>query len=160
MKRISQGAGPNPKKFRSLHQVSCGGVVVKGVLPAVKVCLIARKRGGRTIWCLPKGHVEKGETLRETALREIKEEAGITSSIQAPLETISYSFFDEPTQTFIFKKVHFFLAHYVKGNLSDHDDEVAAVRWFPFETAFKRLEYPSERLMLKSVKRKLQSITP
>ncbi|MBI4367895.1 MAG: NUDIX hydrolase [Candidatus Omnitrophica bacterium] len=133
------------KGIRSAQQVSAGGVVFKKLNSEVQVCLIARRRENRMVWCLPKGHVEKNEALDQAALREIKEETGISGSILSPLNVIQYSFFDSESKKRISKTVHFFLASYVHGNLQDHDDEVEDARWFPIQGALKQIEYPGER---------------
>ena len=43
---------------------------------------------------IPKGKQEKGETLAETALREIEEETGIQGEIVKPLSTVHYTYTD------------------------------------------------------------------
>ena len=42
-------------------------------------------RRGALRWSLPKGHVETGETVEDTAVREVAEETGITGRVVAPL---------------------------------------------------------------------------
>lgn len=42
-------------------------------------------------WVLPKGHIEAGESLKETAVREVREEAGVWASVKDKLKTSSYS---------------------------------------------------------------------
>lgn len=147
------------KPSRTLTQVSAGGVVFKRLLSGVRVCLIARRRGKQLIWCLPKGHIEKGESLRRTALREVREETGISGTVLSPLGVIRYSFFDPETKRRVSKSVHFFLIQYLKGKLTDHDEEVEEARWFPVSKVFQRAEYRSEYQILKKAARKLEQLT-
>lgn len=55
-----------------IHTESAGGVVVN---PEGRVLLVSQHG---TSWSLPKGHLEEGETPLEAALREIREETGVT----------------------------------------------------------------------------------
>lgn len=59
-----------------LEHTSAGGVIVR--LEDKKINIAFVKEKGLSNYVLPKGRVEKGETLEEAALREIKEEAGLT----------------------------------------------------------------------------------
>mgnify|MGYP006379984847 CR=1 FL=1 len=58
-----------------IEAVSCGGIVIY----KWKILLLYKNQNGRYMgWVLPKGTVEEGETYRQTALREVKEETGLT----------------------------------------------------------------------------------
>ncbi len=61
-----------------IETVSCGGVVIhKG-----KLLVLYKDYKNRYVgWVLPKGTVEAGETHQVTALREVKEEAGVDAQI-------------------------------------------------------------------------------
>lgn len=158
MKSSRAVADRRPIRLRVLHQVSAGGVVFKKSNSGIRVCLIARRTHNRRVWCLPKGHVEKGEGFEQTALREVKEETGISGLAVLRLGFIKYWFFDSATKKRIFKTVHFFLIRYLSGTFKDHDEEVESARWFSVQEALKRAEYPSERDVLRKAVRKLEQL--
>ncbi|WP_314691033.1 NUDIX domain-containing protein, partial [uncultured Rothia sp.] len=76
------------------EEVSAGGLIIDFDRPEqLPVAIIARiNRNGQREWCLPKGHIEHGETTVEAAQREISEETGITGYPVASLGTIAYWF--------------------------------------------------------------------
>lgn len=130
----------------SQKQVSAGGVVVKKTSAGETcICLILRDAHGREVWCLPKGHVEQGENFEQAAIREVREETGVSARVVKPLKGISYSFFDHESKERIFKTVHFFLMEYIEGSLDDHDDEVKRAEWVPVSKILSQMCYPSER---------------
>lgn len=143
-------------KPKFLYQVSSGGVLFKQLNLKIKICLIARRTQGKVVWCLPKGHVESKESLQAAALREVREETGISGSIVSPLGFITYQFYDSESKSRIFKKVYFFLIRYRAGKTSDHDDEVEMVRWHSPDEALNKIQYPSECGVLKKAIKKLE----
>ncbi len=65
--------------MRTVRKISSGGVVYRKRRGITEIVLI---RVGRR-WCLPKGRVEEGEGLEETALREVSEETGLKGRVVA-----------------------------------------------------------------------------
>lgn len=139
-------------KLRTRHlpvvdETSAGGLVVRVQEGEPFVAVIARRnRGGKIEWCLPKGHVEVGETAEQAARREIAEETGITGSIVSPLASIDYWFssFDRR----IHKVVHHFLLEYQSGTITvenDPDQEAEDAEWVRLAEVSARLAYPNER---------------
>jgi len=99
-------------------------------------------------WDLPKGHIEKGEKLEETAKREIEEETGLKEVEFIPgfKETIKYFFkFKEKT---IFKIVVFFLAK-TKNKKVKISSEHLDFKWLPYEKAINQLSFKNAKEILK-----------
>lgn len=94
-------------------------------------------------WTLPKGTPSDGESIDQTALREVGEETGLEVRIVAPVGAIQY-FFTQDGQR-IHKTVHFFLMEATGGSLESHDHEFDEVRWVPIEEAWALLTFPTER---------------
>jgi 8-oxo-dGTP pyrophosphatase MutT (NUDIX family) len=112
----------------------------------VLVALIAL-RGG-SVLALPKGHIEPGETPEDAALRETREETGISGILLAPLEEISYAYWSRAQGARIAKRVAFYLFAYRAGSPARHDAEVDAVRLVPIDAAAGVLTYPGERRVM------------
>src|SRR5438046_8343836 len=123
------GRGRPGRRLRRVDETSAGGLVVAddGVNEP-RAALIGRTdRRGRLLWSLPKGHIEEGETPEQTAVREVAEETGISSTVVRPLGTIDYWFVADNRR--IHKTVHHFLLQATAGELSDADIEVTEVAW-------------------------------
>ncbi len=127
-----------------IREYSAGGLVFDSL---GRVAIIARhSRSGHLEWCLPKGHIEKGETPQETAVREIHEETGIVGEVVDSIATIDYWF--TGTTHRVHKLVHHFALRYVSGNLSvlgDPDHEAEDAIWVNFNELNAILSYPNER---------------
>jgi 8-oxo-dGTP pyrophosphatase MutT (NUDIX family) len=126
---------------------SAGGIVIRfaGAIPQFVVGRRRRERDGAT-WTLPKGTPIAGETLEQTALREVGEETGLRVRIVSPLDAINYTFVQRGTR--IHKTVHYFLMEPVGGSLEDHDHEFEEVRWVSFEDAPALLSFETERSLV------------
>ena len=134
--------------MKTRFEHSAGGVVARGSGADTEVILASRRnRAGKLVWGLPKGVVEEGEESDATALREVQEETGLAAEIERPLGDITYWYVWDGER--IRKTVTFFLMRAVGGDISQHDDEMEEVRWFPLQVALKQAGYPSERDMIR-----------
>ncbi len=121
------------------EQHSAGGLVVRGD----EVLLIATAGGRR--WQLPKGHLEAGELPAEAAVREVREETGVTGTIVAPLSGVDYTFVERGRRR-IKKHVDYFLLAYESGSEADFEPrEVVAARWFSWPEAIAKLSHANDR---------------
>ena len=137
---------------RSLRQrverlVSAGGIVYR-VDDAKKIETILCGRIEPARWSLPKGTPDAGESLEETALREVREETGLHPVIEAPLGNINYWFVSPDKRVRYNKTVHFYLMAPTGGCTDEHDPEFDEVRWFPAELGLRTLTYASEAKLL------------
>jgi 8-oxo-dGTP pyrophosphatase MutT (NUDIX family) len=126
---------------RHLVETSYGGVVVRG-----DDVLVITPTGKRRVTGLPKGGPRPGESGEETAVREVREETGITATVREPLGDVQYWYRRGGRR--VFKTVHFYLCDYVAGSTADHDHEVEEARWIPLAEARTRLSYPGERALI------------
>ncbi len=141
----------------TVHEVSAGGIVVDKGHPDGSGAVIARlNRAGRVEWCLPKGHLEGGETVAEAAVREVAEETGIVGEILESLGAIDYWFFAEGRR--IHKVVHLFLMLAVDGSITvdnDPDREAIDAAWVPLAELDSRLTFPNERRVAREARARL-----
>ncbi len=97
-------------------------------------------------WTLPKGTPVPGETLEQTALREVAEETGLQVRITRPFDSIEYRFVQQGAR--IHKTVHYFLMEATGGDLASHDHEFEEVRWVPLHDAVGLLTFETERSLV------------
>jgi 8-oxo-dGTP pyrophosphatase MutT (NUDIX family) len=136
------------------HAVSAGGVVYRQGDHGIEIVLCGRTPEG--LWALPKGTPERGESLHETALREVSEETGLGVNIVGDLGTIEYTF-ARPAQRVRFEKTvyHYLMQPSGSGSVSDHDGEYDRVEWFPAEEALRIMTHRNEAQV---VRRALEAI--
>jgi 8-oxo-dGTP pyrophosphatase MutT (NUDIX family) len=124
---------------------SAGGLVVR----EGEILLISTREGKR--WQLPKGHLERGETPEEAAVRETREETGVTGRVVAPLPPVEYWFNERGVR--IHKRVDYYLLAFVTGNAADYDrKEVSGAAWFSWQEGLERLTFANERRVVEAAR--------
>lgn len=126
-----------------LREKSCGAVIYhKEANGELRFLLIKHKNGGH--WSFPKGHMEAGETERETAEREILEETGLSVTVDA-----GYRFeMEYSPKPRVLKKVVFFIAESVETNVVCQPEEVIDSCWFEYEDAWKNLTHEESKQLI------------
>ena len=127
--------------------ISAGGVVLRPGQHDVEVLMCGRNADG--LWALPKGTPEEGETLDETALREVEEETGVGTEISALIGDIRYWSSRPEEGVRYLKTVRHFLMRPVSGDVSLHDHEFDEVQWIPAQEALKLLMHKNEARILR-----------
>lgn len=117
-----------------------GGIVFRRKGNAVLILLVRAKRDPSK-WIFPKGHVEDGESLIETAVRETEEEAGAVAEpigpVGLPLE------FEYRGRIY---RVQYFLLRLVSE--TDETDG-REKKWFPVDEALERVSFDGARALLR-----------
>ena len=128
------------QKARIEH--SSGGVVVRRIDGTVCVLLIRDPYGK---WGLPKGHVENGESPCEAALREVREETGLTHLDPGPsLGTIDWYF--RLRGDLVHKFCDYFLMASPDGDTSPEVSEgITECQWLPVKEAIETVAYDNAR---------------
>ena len=129
--------------------VSAGGVVFRRGERGNEVVVCGRDSDG--VWGLPKGTPDKGESLEQTALREVTEETGLQVRVLKKIGVIEYWFARERTR--YHKWVHYFLMEATGGDTTQHDVEYDRVEWLPVEAALKRLTFKNEVEMVRQARK-------
>lgn len=138
-----------PKQTRSgrlpvRDAVAAGGVVMREHLGRLEVAIAGRQSDGT--WVFPKGTPDDGESIEETAVREVAEETGLQVRIRAPLAVTEYWFASRGTR--FHKRVHFYLMEATGGDVALHDHEYDVVRWVPVDEARELLSFENYRDVL------------
>ena len=124
------------------HKIPVSTLVVIHT-PALEVLLLERA-DHPGFWQSVTGSQEAGETLRETAIREVAEETGLNVILGRPLTQARYDQRGRP------KRVDYWLARSAPGNLDSFQPshEVDTLEWLPVPAARGRLSYPHDEQML------------
>lgn len=128
-------------KNEPVKKVSAGGVIYhEGKF------LLIKWISQRTVE-LPKGTVEKGESIEEAALREVFEETGYKAAIVKPLNTFQHVFTWNDGITYD-KTIHYFLLNLsidkkFKHQRQNNEDFVNV--WVPVKKAEAKLTHPDTK---------------
>ena len=134
--------------IKTEYPVSSGGIVYKFVEKELYVIICGGNSHTGYTWRLPKGTPDEGETLEETAIREVTEETGLHVKIDKYIGDINYQFEIPGDDVRFDKTVHFYLMQRTSGSTKDHDHEFEEVRWVLAGEAIQMLTYDSETNIL------------
>jgi 8-oxo-dGTP pyrophosphatase MutT (NUDIX family) len=145
-----------------VREISAGGVVIQQAETGWSVAVIEPQREAfvvspskkqpaqKFVLALPKGLVDPGEKPEQTALREVREETGLTATVVSKLADTKYVYVRTwGDKQRVFKIVSFYLLRYESGEIDAISQEmrieVKRALWLPLEEVLKKLSYQGER---------------
>jgi 8-oxo-dGTP pyrophosphatase MutT (NUDIX family) len=141
----SEGDAESMDECHERDERAAGGVVYRKSGGGVEVAIAEQRdrvTSAPTIR-LPKGRIDPGESLEQTALREVAEETGLRTRIVESLGSTRYVY-DEPHAR-VSKEVHYFLLEWLEGEARPADGEMEHVYWCSLDEAARTLTFESER---------------
>jgi 8-oxo-dGTP pyrophosphatase MutT (NUDIX family) len=146
--RASEGEGYPPGAFANLDPYrkpvkvwAGGGLVLRPGRPEPELLLIFRRRA----WDLPKGKLDEGETLSACALREVREEVGITRlGLLAAAGTTAHGY-PEGRRYVVKRTAWYFMQTPERTFRPEAREGIERVMWAPWGEAVERLGYASLR---------------
>ncbi len=128
------------------HEKSCGALVYRVQDNNTELLLIKHRLGGH--WSFPKGHVELGESERQTALREVKEETGLDIELKSGFrESVQYC--PRPNLS---KKVVYFIGEALTSDVRRQEEEIIDTMWVPISTAEEVVTYENDKNLIQKAK--------
>jgi len=123
-----------------------GSIVVRLDGKQPLVLLVTARRNPKN-WIFPKGHVEKGETPEEAAVRETREEAGVVGKLIGPAGVLEYGFLGAKA------RVEYYLVEFKKEAGPPEDGRQRT--WCRLDEALERLNYRNTRKLLRKAWKQL-----
>ena len=136
------------KKINCIYEKSCGAVIYR-ITDRNEIRILLVKNHNGKCWTFPKGHIESGENKQQTALREIKEETGLTVTIVPGFRQIStYRPFGKIRKTAVF-----FLAKAEKSIVNMQQTEIDYYLWVSIDEALKMCRHENDTNILREVRK-------
>jgi len=140
-----------------IKEKSAGAVIFRQEGQKVKYLLLHYESGH---WDFPRGHIERGETEEETALREIREETGIKKLDFLPGFRLAHSWFYRKrfdTKTVLSHKTAILFLAETKTHQVKISSEHIGYQWLSFDKALKQLTFDNSKKILEKADKFLHS---
>jgi len=137
-----------------VREISAGAVIFRKVNEE-PIYLLLHYGSGH--WDFVKGHIEKGETEKQTVIRETEEETGITDLkfIDGFRERIKYFF--HRGKKVVYKEVIFYLAETKKKEIHLSFEHIGYI-WLPYKDAINQLTFENAKNVLKKAHKHLSNL--
>lgn len=156
LQKITKVFRKKPTIHEIVREPTAGGIVFRLTKDHkdIEILLI---QDSRNRWTIPKGHIEPGETAKQTAVREIGEEAGLSHiSVICWLGKIHFKY--RRLDQLVLMTTQIYLVHSLDDTETPTKEKwMNGIEWFSFSDALEAIEYEDiEKLML-IAKKKIRS---
>ena len=128
-----------------------GGIVFRRERAGISILLVRAKRDPSK-WIFPKGHIERGETARGTAVRETREEAGVEGQALGEI--------GDP-QEFEWAGLRFRVQYFLIRMTSESDETDGREKaWWPLDEALEHVSFESARALLRQARKRIEALEP
>ena len=128
------------KKIKQGEYSHAGGLVYKLENGEIKYLLVHAKEN-KNQWLFPKGHIEDHEGHGETAIREVREEAGVEARLLLPSGSLCFDTDKE------FVRAKYYLMEHL---FETKPEETREHLWLSFRDALNKLTFENSKQLLKS----------
>ena len=125
------------KSWKVRRHISAGTIIYRKTRKEIEILLLYRKNS--ETWHLPKGTVERDQSLAETALRETKEETGFDVKLNGYIGKLESLI--EREEKIIPKDTHYYLAEVIPGTVTRVDKEHDGATFVTLEKALVVLNF-------------------
>ena len=145
-----------PEIKEIVREPTAGGIVFRPTADSkdIEILLI---QDSKNRWTIPKGHIEPGETAKQTAVREIGEESGLKE-----VEVISWlgkiHFKYRRAEKLVLMTTQVYLVQSLDKNERPTKEKwMNGIRWFTFSEALDAIEYADIEKLILIAKRKIRN---
>ncbi len=145
--------------MRYRHDVSAGVIVFHRGDHGCRFLLVLSRLTKRPLWEFPKGGVDAGESLRQAAMRELREETGLQESDVRLVpdferrEEYRFTTGEAEGRQLIRKEVTYYLAEAQRTDVRIAEAEASDYAWLSLRDALRKLRYPGRRALLEEAAR-------
>lgn len=139
-----------------IKEKSCGIIIVYDI--ENPLFLLVKHRNGH--WGYPKGHVEIGETEEETAIREVKEEVGLSDYelVNDFKYCQTYAFYRKDIGKIVKEAIFFIGINKKKQELKLQEEELTDYGWFTYNETISMIPFEGNKKMTRVANKEIQRI--
>lgn len=144
--------------YQLYQDISVGGVPI--IIEDGKPKFVAIDRVVVKDTSLPKGHQDSGESLQQTAIREVLEETGFNAKPVEYLGEFTYEVKNGIQKKITMVTVHWFLMIVESGEAREANDEIKQVRLLPLDSDLSILTYENHRMFVEKAREAINKYLP
>ena len=124
-----------------VREPTAGGVIFRHSAKDPKIIEILLIQDSKQRWTIPKGHIEEGETARQAAEREIREETGLVHmKVLDWLGRINFRYRRNSSLVLMTTEIFLVKAEGQSGSVKK-EKWMASLAWLPAPAALDKIEY-------------------